>query len=333
MKVVIALPQLLVCPGQQQPLESNVLESTISFLSLTQRMCAYGYTETYPAPVRTGGSWFRACLAVPKLTPGAPRNRGGLPDSHPHRFPAPPSSDAVDFWVTFPPRLGPTGGSLPGSRSQGASPRPRRVCPQGPGEEEGREKLPLKKASRSAAFVQRVAGMSVRKPLGKRRSTDSGVESDRGALSQEKKDQRITLFLSDFDQQGKAGGGSEGLGVALQVLRQLAEVVGMWELPGTSPRPGTSGGHRGRTGSAHLPTCSRERASGCWRGEPLGRSQGTARWRERFALSRQRPAAGRGGLKAARTCTACGERSAAADRRTAGPPQVHKRRPTFFSSP
>ncbi|NXX41434.1 BORE2 protein, partial [Tricholaema leucomelas] len=45
--------------------------------------------------------------------------------------------------------------------------------------------------------------MSLRKPVGKRRSTDSGVESDRGALSQEKKDQRITLFLSDFDQQAK----------------------------------------------------------------------------------------------------------------------------------
>ncbi|GAB0195593.1 borealin-2-like [Grus japonensis] len=45
--------------------------------------------------------------------------------------------------------------------------------------------------------------MPLRKPASKRRSTDSGVEPDRGALSQEKKDQRIALFLSDFDQQAK----------------------------------------------------------------------------------------------------------------------------------
>ncbi|KAF1672215.1 BORE2 protein, partial [Pygoscelis papua] len=45
--------------------------------------------------------------------------------------------------------------------------------------------------------------MPLRKPAGKRRSTDSGVEPDRGALSQEKKDRRIALFLSDFDQQAK----------------------------------------------------------------------------------------------------------------------------------
>lgn len=58
-----------------------------------------------------------------------------------------------------------------------------------------------------------VAAMPLRKPVGKRRSTDSGVEPDRGALSQEKKDQRIALFLSDFDQQGTAGGGGQGLGL------------------------------------------------------------------------------------------------------------------------
>ncbi|XP_072727879.1 borealin-2-like isoform X1 [Ciconia boyciana] len=45
--------------------------------------------------------------------------------------------------------------------------------------------------------------MPLKKPAGKRRSTDSGVEPDRGAVSQEKKDQRIALFLSDFDQQAK----------------------------------------------------------------------------------------------------------------------------------
>ncbi|NXS09118.1 BORE2 protein, partial [Neodrepanis coruscans] len=55
--------------------------------------------------------------------------------------------------------------------------------------------------------------MPLRKPPGKRRSSDSGVEPDRGVLplrrdqhprlSQEKKDQRIALFLSDFEQQAK----------------------------------------------------------------------------------------------------------------------------------
>ncbi|XP_075290221.1 borealin-2 isoform X2 [Opisthocomus hoazin] len=45
--------------------------------------------------------------------------------------------------------------------------------------------------------------MPPKKPAGKRRSTDSGVEPDREALSQEKKDQRIALFLRDFDQQAK----------------------------------------------------------------------------------------------------------------------------------
>ncbi|KAJ7402392.1 hypothetical protein BTVI_86828 [Pitangus sulphuratus] len=51
----------------------------------------------------------------------------------------------------------------------------------------------------------------LRKPPGKRHRSDWGVEPDRGALpqerdqrpglSQEKKDQRIALFLSDFEQQ------------------------------------------------------------------------------------------------------------------------------------
>ncbi|NXF99720.1 BORE2 protein, partial [Sakesphorus luctuosus] len=55
--------------------------------------------------------------------------------------------------------------------------------------------------------------MPLRKPSGKGRSSDSGVEPDRGALpqhtdrrpgpAQENKDQRISLFLSDFDQQAK----------------------------------------------------------------------------------------------------------------------------------
>ncbi|XP_027502534.1 borealin-2-like isoform X2 [Corapipo altera] len=58
-----------------------------------------------------------------------------------------------------------------------------------------------------------MVAMPLRKPPGKRQSSDSGVEPDRGALpqerdqhpglSQEKKDQRIALFLSDFDQQAK----------------------------------------------------------------------------------------------------------------------------------
>ncbi|NWR76921.1 BORE2 protein, partial [Centropus unirufus] len=37
----------------------------------------------------------------------------------------------------------------------------------------------------------------------RRRSSDSGVEPGRAALSQEDKDRRIALFLSDFDQQAR----------------------------------------------------------------------------------------------------------------------------------
>ncbi|XP_043381991.1 borealin-2 isoform X3 [Chelonia mydas] len=38
---------------------------------------------------------------------------------------------------------------------------------------------------------------------GKKRSADSGVETERGALTQEQKDQRISLFLRGFNQQAK----------------------------------------------------------------------------------------------------------------------------------
>ncbi|XP_050779062.1 borealin-2-like isoform X1 [Gopherus flavomarginatus] len=40
-------------------------------------------------------------------------------------------------------------------------------------------------------------------PAGKKRSADSGVETERGALTQEQKDQRISLFLRGFNQQAK----------------------------------------------------------------------------------------------------------------------------------
>ncbi|NXP49981.1 BORE2 protein, partial [Heliornis fulica] len=63
--------------------------------------------------------------------------------------------------------------------------------------------------------------MSFRKPAGKRRSTDSGVEPDHGALSQEKKDQRIALFLSDFDQQAKEN--TQEMKKELDALLQTAE--------------------------------------------------------------------------------------------------------------
>ncbi|NXH20812.1 BORE2 protein, partial [Bucco capensis] len=63
--------------------------------------------------------------------------------------------------------------------------------------------------------------MPLRKTAGKRRSTDSGVEPDRGALSQEKKDQRIALFLSDFDQQAKEN--IQEMKKELDSLLQMAE--------------------------------------------------------------------------------------------------------------
>uniref|UniRef100_A0A8D0BDD7 Borealin-2 n=1 Tax=Salvator merianae TaxID=96440 RepID=A0A8D0BDD7_SALMN len=48
--------------------------------------------------------------------------------------------------------------------------------------------------------------MALRKPVleeAKKRSGDSGVEADRGLLSKEQRDQRISLFLRDFDHQAK----------------------------------------------------------------------------------------------------------------------------------
>ncbi|KAM6300449.1 borealin-2-like [Aegotheles albertisi] len=63
--------------------------------------------------------------------------------------------------------------------------------------------------------------MAPRKPAGKRRSTDSGVEPDRGALSQEKKDQRIALFLRDFDQQAQEH--IQDMNKELESLLQTAE--------------------------------------------------------------------------------------------------------------
>lgn len=74
------------------------------------------------------------------------------------------------------------------------------------GGEGGRSPRSYKSLRAEGASPSReVAAMPPKKAPAKRRSTDSGVERDRGALSQEKKDQRIALFLSDFDQQGKAG--------------------------------------------------------------------------------------------------------------------------------
>ncbi|NXJ73175.1 BORE2 protein, partial [Trogon melanurus] len=70
--------------------------------------------------------------------------------------------------------------------------------------------------------------MPLRKRAGKRRSSDSGVESDRGALSQEKKDQRISLFLRDFDQQAKEN--IQEMKKELDSLLQTAEKAFMVEL-------------------------------------------------------------------------------------------------------
>ncbi|XP_042677628.1 borealin-2 isoform X2 [Centrocercus urophasianus] len=70
--------------------------------------------------------------------------------------------------------------------------------------------------------------MPPKKAPAKRRSTDSGVERDRGALSQEKKDQRIALFLSDFDQQAKES--IREMKKELDLLLQMAEKAFMVEL-------------------------------------------------------------------------------------------------------
>ncbi|NXX10949.1 BORE2 protein, partial [Podargus strigoides] len=63
--------------------------------------------------------------------------------------------------------------------------------------------------------------MSLKRLAGKRPSSDSGVEPDRGALSQEKRDQRVTLFLRDFDQQAKER--VQEMERELDLLLQIAE--------------------------------------------------------------------------------------------------------------
>lgn len=59
----------------------------------------------------------------------------------------------------------------------------------------------------------------------RQRSADSGVDPDRSLLSKEQRDQRISLFLHDFDQQGELRGGARG---ALQVA-----VAIIWGCPGS----------------------------------------------------------------------------------------------------
>ncbi|NWV34708.1 BORE2 protein, partial [Grantiella picta] len=73
--------------------------------------------------------------------------------------------------------------------------------------------------------------MAPEKAVCRQRGSDSGVEPDRGplpregdqrtALSQKKKDQRIALFLSDFDQQAKEH--IQEMKKALDSLLQTAE--------------------------------------------------------------------------------------------------------------
>lgn len=152
-----------------------------------------------------------------------------------------------------------------------------------------------------------VVAMPLRKPAGKRRSTDSGVEPDRGALSQEKKDQRIALFLSDFDQQGRAGGGGEGLGAAPRPGRAPAPAgaeaapgaarVGALGLPGRTPMPATA-----LAATLAVPVAParlrfparRGRNSDSRRAEPAGRG-GRRVEGEPLALSRQGGARGAAG--------------------------------------
>lgn len=117
--------------------------------------------------------------------------------------------------------------------------------------------------------------MPLRKPAGKRRSTDSGVEPDRGALSQEKKDQRIALFLSDFDQQGRAGAGGELRGSARR--RRCGSLRG----PAPWSRPA-----RCRAGQRRCPPARRRREAAA-PGEENRRATAGARRGERLALRRE----------------------------------------------
>lgn len=97
---------------------------------------------------------------------------------------------------------------------------------EGKGEKAPRSYKSLR--AEGASPSREVAAMPPRKAPAKRRSTDSGVERDRGALSQEKKDQRIALFLSDFDQQAKES--IREMKKELDLLLQMAEKAFMVEL-------------------------------------------------------------------------------------------------------
>lgn len=131
---------------------------------------------------------------------------------------------------------------------------------EGKGEKAPRSYKSLR--AEGASPSREVAAMPPRKAPAKRRSTDSGVERDRGALSQEKKDQRIALFLSDFDQQGRAGRpapgslrrryrscppGREGPGAGRRAVSREAR-VGAAEAVAGHGTAGLRGNHRSARG-------------------------------------------------------------------------------------
>lgn len=223
-------------------LPSSCQDARVPALHLSGRAQAHSWSTT-----ETGVTKIPTLPAPPSL-PSDRRGRGprGYPLPPPHR-PGPPGTPRPLTPAAPHKRPGPPALAAPegvSARARGGGRRRRR---RGEGEAPA-----LTKASRarSSGLSRGVATMPLRKPAGKRRSTDSGVEPDRGALSQEKKHQRIALFLSDFDQQGRAGGrrrrGLRSCPASLggrrlsQVLRRLPARVGVLELPSTAPRPATA---------------------------------------------------------------------------------------------
>lgn len=183
-------------PASEQFIKACFRRNFSFFSTRRKRLCAPNPPACRARLLSGRGSPVPAAPLWPCLAPGLP----GAPRDVLAASPLPPDEAGQG-----PPVL-PVSGA--GAARYG---RPQGVPASAPGRSGGRQVGRSPRASESSRGQEPlvcpwvVAAMPVRKPPVKRRSTDSGVEPDRGALSQEKKAQRTALFLRDFEQQGRAG--------------------------------------------------------------------------------------------------------------------------------
>lgn len=188
-------------PASEQFIKAYFRRNFSFFSTRRKRLCAPNPPACRARLLSGRGSPVPAAPLWPCLAPGLP----GAPRDVLAASPLPPDEAGQG-----PPVL-PVSGA--GAARYG---RPQGVPASAPGRSGGRQVGRSPRASESSRGQEPlvcpwvVAAMPVRKPPVKRRSTDSGVEPDRGALSQEKKAQRTALFLRDFEQQGRAGARGPG---------------------------------------------------------------------------------------------------------------------------